>query len=118
MCQSKRKSEIKSLVIGGETFTDAEDIAECFNDYFGNVAANLERNIPPPSSDPVDFVRADTVNSMRIFPVSPHELEKFVSNLKNSYYGIDSIPVSIFKRVFPIVSDLLLYLVNRSFKKK
>ena len=40
-----------------------------------------------------------------------------MSNLKNSYYRIDSIPVSIFKRVFPIVSDLLLYLVNRSFNE-
>lgn len=47
--------------------------------------------------------------------VTPEECQKIVSSLKNSAHDLDSIPVSLFKRIFPCISVPFTNLINKSF---
>ena len=42
----------------GSTVSDPSDIAEVFNNYFSNVASNLDRYIPHPNISPMNFLGA------------------------------------------------------------
>ena len=92
-----------------------EDIAESFNAYFSNIASDLESHIPPINNDPINNISTNTVNSFYMYPVTVHEIQTIVSNLKNSSYGVYSIPVSIFKKCFSLISKDLVSLINKSF---
>ena len=49
--------------------------------------------------DPLENLPAQSVNSFYIFPATVTEIENIVMNLKNSSYGLNSIPTYIFKKV-------------------
>ena len=115
MNQNTSKSVIKKIIVDNNEITQAEEIANQFNNYFCNVASELERDIPDPVSDPIENVTVNSINSMCVIPVFIDELQQIVDNLKNSFYGIDRTPVFAFKRAFPIISDVLLMLINKSF---
>ena len=44
-------------------------IAEMFNNYFSNVASNLDRNIPHPNISPLNFLGAPVENSFSALPL-------------------------------------------------
>ena len=50
--KNKRKNVDISLVNGGGVTTSPKQIANAFNDYFANVACDIDRNIPLSTTDP------------------------------------------------------------------
>ena len=47
-------------------------------------------------------------------PVTDRELTLIVSNFKNSSYGLNSIPIVILKKCFPLLSRFLIGIINKS----
>ena len=45
--------ETLSIIHNGETFSDRAQIAEIFSKFFGNIAVNLENELPQTSVDPL-----------------------------------------------------------------
>ena len=115
MGTKESKCKIYSLVINDETIHENKDIANSFNEYFSGIALDLQRQMPPPVDDPLRNISSNAPNSFFIYPVTSSEVESIVGKLKNSYYETDSIPVKIFKIIFPFLSEYVAKLVNDSF---
>ena len=109
------RERTRELLLNGRTVSDESTMAEEFNNYFANLPKELERNIPPAISDPVQNVIGPTLNSFVLFPVTLRELSAIVNGMKNKSYGPNSIPVFVFKQIFPVLSSLVNTLINKSF---
>ena len=59
------KNTSKDVILNheGSTISDPSAIAEVFNNYFSNVASNLDRNIPHSNISPLNFLLAPVENS-------------------------------------------------------
>ena len=76
------------------------------------MAGNISRN----SHNFSEYLHTPVSNSFFCSPVTQEECSKIVSNLKKSSTDINSIPVSLFKRILPYITDPLTNLINNSFK--
>ena len=58
------KNTSKDVILnhGGSTVSDPSAIAELFNNYFSNVASNLDRNIPQADISSLNFMGAPVEN--------------------------------------------------------
>ena len=113
---SSNKKEISSIIVDGCEVGSTADVANHFNQYFNGVATALESKIPPPFNNPLSGL-SNLTNSLFIFPTTPSEIVKTVKGLKNSSYGLNSIPARIFKLAADSLSTPISKLVNNSFAK-
>ena len=111
-----KKQTIK-LSIKNNLITDNELIANCFNDYFSNIADNLSKNIQPSKNNFNDFLNVSNINSFFLSPVTTEEIELFISSMDTKKsLGPNSIPASILKLSSNIISEPISIIVNNSFK--
>ena len=77
----RHKNTSKDVILnhGGSTVSDPSAIAEVFNDYFSNVASNLDRNIPHANMSPLNFLGAPVENSVFC---APSDREKIVNLIR------------------------------------
>ena len=91
----------------GSTVSDPSAIAEVFNNYFSNVASNLDRNIPHPNISPLNFLGAPVENSFFCAPSDMEEIFNLIRRQKNKSTDLMNIPVFIYKilahRISPTV---------------
>ena len=83
----------------GSSISDPPVIAEEFNNYFLNIASNLDRNIHHSNISPLYFLGAPVENSF-FCPPPPSDSEEIVnliSRQKNKSTDRMNIPVSIYK---------------------
>jgi len=112
--RNKNKVEIDELYVNGEIFTNGNDISEHFNDYFCNVAANLDRDIPVSDIDPVRYLGAPNVTSMFALPSTFLEVQSVIGELKMKNCDLHSIPTFIFKSCADLLSPIISALFNLS----
>ena len=111
-----KKSSVHSIDHNNELLTTPQKIAEAFNDYYVNIAPNLDHKIPPSTANPLEFLRGDYPTSMLIPIVYPQEVINVILSLKNKKSNPMEIPVSLIKAnkdqiAVPICS---IYLTNLS----
>ena len=84
-----------------------------FNNYFSNVASNLDRNIPHSNKSPLNFLRAPVENS---FFCAPSDREEIVNLIRRQNKSTDlmNIPVFIYKILASIISPTVSMLFNNS----
>jgi hypothetical protein len=99
-----------------EISSDA-DISNHFNQYFLNVAKNLNSNVPSNSMDPCLYMTNSTEKSLFFQPTSEEEILQIISNLKNSSSGYDDIIVKLIKSVKHDILTPLAHICNLSFKE-
>jgi Skp family chaperone for outer membrane proteins len=99
-----------------EISSDA-DISNHFNQYFLNVAKNLNSNVPSNSMDPCLYMTSSTEKSLFFQPTSEEEILQIISNLKNSSSGYDDIKVKLIKSVKHDILTPLAHICNLSFKE-
>lgn len=109
------KKNISSVVVDDIEYDSPVDIANLFNDYFVSVAEHLNSEMPPPLQDPISNINVNLLQSMYVFPVTSHDIINITNSLKNSSYGLDSIPTRIFKTIINFISVPLASIVNSSF---
>ena len=82
--RNNKKSRITKLIDkNGEITSCSQKIAEKFNDYFVNIAANLKDNINNPSSARYSkFLKNQTTNSIYLAEVEPGEIKEIIAGLK------------------------------------
>ena len=68
LIRSKNTSKDVILNHNGSKVSDPSAIAEVFNNYFSNVASNLDRNIPHSNISPLNFLGAPVENSFFCTP--------------------------------------------------
>lgn len=114
MKSSRPKSTSLSLNIEGSKVSEEVTVAEYFNDFFSSIASNLNRNIPPPTNDPSSNICHSTYRSIFMTPVIPSEIVDITLKLKNSSYGLHSIPTKIFKLAIDSLAYPLARIINKS----
>ena len=96
-----------------QTLSEDATIAECFNEYFVNVATNLEASLPSP---PRIHARSQFSNISSFFlrPVSIEECSRVI-NLKLTKTDLNYIPVKHFKSISPLILYPIVKILNQSF---
>lgn len=103
---------IKSICVDGSVVSEEDEIAESFNNYFSNVASNLDSTIPKSDISPIDYLAPNLLSSLYMYPLTVCECSKIISNLKNTNYGPDRIPTRILKSVSNEITPVLCKSIN------
>ena len=114
---SNHKSNIIDKIRSNDSILDDPvDVCNSFVEYFSSVASDLDSKLPNTNISPTDYISVNVSHSMFLTPVSVSECLYVISNLKNKSYGINSIPVSIFKLIKSFIVHPLTTLINFSFQ--
>ena len=113
--QMHHQNTIKKLIYNNLEYSEAGDIAELFNQYFSNIATDLDREIPHSTMDPLQFLAPPISNSLFLTPATPNEISKVISGLKNTKNSINQIPIKLFKEYKTHYSSIICKLVNMCF---
>lgn len=122
---SAQKKEIKSI----QSFSNPQkqvveplEIANEFNSFFGTVIDNLKNSLDDVSGLQdaqyiQDFPRKYVSNSMYIFPTTVEEVMSTIKTLSsNKAPGIDGVGSFLLKELSDVISPILTFLINLSFK--
>ncbi len=112
----KKKSNIEKVLVNGHYVTDANDIANVFNEYFTQVGKSLSDKLPVPKFDFSKYMSDSNPYSIFLSPVTEDELLKEIYKLNNkNLAGIHDIPTNILKSCKHHIKSKLLKLINLSF---
>ena len=114
---AKKKSNevISSIIVDDIEITNQRTIAESFNNFFTNVATELNSHIPESNEDPIDNLSFNHSTTLFLSPVTESEIVSLVGMLKNSRYGLYNVPTKIFKMAVEFFAAPLCRIVNDSF---
>ncbi|RXG51166.1 hypothetical protein Avbf_17111 [Armadillidium vulgare] len=87
-----RTNNVTCLSVGDDEITDDIEIVETFNNYFSNVAVETAGLVGEPMNDYLNLL-PNVQESFYIFPSTPDEVEKIISNLGSNNPLLD-IPVN------------------------
>ena len=113
--RQNKPTVINELRVGENNFTNHEDIAEGFNEYFANIGPNLASNIDSSNYNFETHVK----NAKSGFAAFQHVTVSHVSHLlhglsSNKATGIDKISCKIIKLATPVISDSLTLIFNQA----
>ena len=110
------KNTSKDVILNhnGSTVSDPPAIAEVFNNYFSNVASNLDRNIPHSNISPLNVLGAPVENSFFCTPSDSEEIVNLIRRQKNKSTNLMNTPVFIYKNFASIISPTVSMLFNNS----
>ena len=81
------------------TITDGYDIANRFNKFFVNVGASLAKNNPVSDKKPSEYMTHNVLEVFYLSPVAEAEVDKIISNFKDSAAGWDELKPTIINTV-------------------
>ena len=87
-CSNKK---IKSLLVNDEVTVSWQDIAECFSDYFSDIAHTLDVSIPLTDECPFLHASENIMSSLFLIPVTKTEVLEIIASLKNTSSNINEI---------------------------
>ena len=106
------KNTSKDVILNhnGSTVSDPSGIAEVFNNYFSNIASNLDRNILHSNISPLNFLGAPVENSFFCPPSDREEIGDLIRRQNNKSTDLMNIPVFIYKILAILISPNFDYL--------
>ena len=111
----ERKQLVQKLVIGDQTYNSEMDIADKFNEFFVSIARDLDNDLPSGNISPYFSMSPPPPNSFFLRPVSELDCQNIIKTLKNTKSHLDTMPVTIFKKITPYIVTPLSKLINMSF---
>lgn len=114
-CPSGDRSMVPArLQYNGRQLNTDEEIANGFNCFYKNMAADLQKKL---EVSPVHFDEVVTDCSICLQQCTDNELDEIVSTLKSSSSaGPDGITSRDIKQIYPIIKVSLLAAINKCFK--
>ena len=112
-----KKSYINYMSLNNKILRKPSEISEAFNEYYTNIAPKLDQNIPPATSNPLNFLRGNYPASMSVPPVLPQDVTNIIKSLKNKKGNLNEIPVSLIKANSEQLAIPLSLLFNHSVQK-
>ena len=97
------------------TITDGNDVANRFNKFFVDIGASLAINIPVSDKQPSEYMTHNILEMFYLSPVAEAEVDKIISNFKDSAAGWDELKPSIIKTVKDSIKIPLAHIGNVSF---
>jgi hypothetical protein len=113
--KTKNGQQIQSLRSNNSVITDPVSLATAFNNYFGNVSAELDDAIPNAKPDVSDIHSQPTEKSIFLSPASYSEVTSVINKLSTSNaVGQDGLSSKIIKLVANEISPSLTNIINKS----
>ena len=107
---------ISHLTQKGKCIDNPKDVAQAFNNYFTNIAANIDSEIPRTRKSPLDYLGEKCEQTFFLSPTDSVEVQSIISELKKGKsVGPFSIPCTFLKMLNQPISPLLVILINESF---
>ena len=97
------------------TITDGKDIANRFTNCFVNIGASLAKNIPVSDKKTSDYMSHDVLELFYLSPVAEAEVDKIISNFRDSAAGLDELKPSFIKTAKDSIKIPLAHIGNLSF---
>ena len=116
--RGKNKTMPVSMMDGNKTISDPTAIANHFNQYFSNIASDLQDKIYHIGHSFSEYLNKSQKNSHTFFlrPTDTIEVQNTIDNLiVSKAYGPHSIPTDILQLIKPIVAEPLVDIINLSF---
>jgi len=105
------------LCIDNTQFTNPNDIANKFNDYFSNVGVTLANKIPQAPKSYCDYLPAPNPHSFQLRPTSTSEILNLLLELENSStQGPDNLSSSFIRSIATNIACPLSIIINHSFQ--
>ena len=115
--KGKNKSQPKSLLVNNKIITEPKKVADTFNNYFSNIASNLQNKIHYHGKDFSKFLTEPNPVTFFIKPTNEIEIINNINKLNNNKaLGPNSIPTDIFHLIKLNVAKPLADIVNLSFQ--
>ena len=115
---TKSKSSLQNisqLIVGGKTYSDPQQMANIFNNFFVDVPNQVCSEIPRTKKSPLDYLKQRTTDSIFLQPIIYTEIEDIISSLQNGKStGPFSIPIKVLKLLNPYISKQLAHIFNQS----
>ena len=107
-------TKVNSIILKDKVLSQPQAISDAFNNYFSNIASDLEVKLPPSENDYMQYMRGDFPHSIAIPETSPNDLLKIINSLKNKSCNVDDISVYIIKQNALLFARPLSFLFNQS----
>ena len=106
---------IKKLLWNNVEYDSDVDKCEIFNDFFSNVAMELDRQLGNSSTNPLDYIPNSISTSFFLSPVRSSECSYLIRNLKITKQCKDVIPVGLFIKFHHFYVNILTDIINQCF---
>ena len=92
--QNKSGNSVLKFIHNNHEYINSEEISKIFNDYFCEIAENVEAELIYSNVDPMTFIKVNGSHCTSLFltPVTPIECTDISNLLKNSKQLIDRVP--------------------------
>ena len=105
-----------SIYYNNKTVTSPFEIANAFNNYFSNIALDIQSSIKYSAKEFHEFLPPLSIKSFFLSPTDKNEIISIISALDSQKAsGPNSIPIKILKLMKNDISDQLAVLFNLSF---
>ena len=108
------KDNVTTMQHNNITLNNPTDIAEAFNNYFCNIAPELNSKLPQTNRNPVHYLKGNFLNSMVLPIITTQDTKEILKTLKNKNTGIHEVAVSVLKLNPDLIAHPLTILFNQS----
>ena len=84
-------------------------MSNVLNSYFVNIGKRISESMNARAYDHYQYLKINYVNSLLFAPVSSADVEEIILSLRNKPGNINTISISVLKRTWRHVSDVLSY---------
>ena len=113
----KGRRNRESIVLsddGGSDVTDRKQISDMFCKFFSSIANEIDNDMPPAVTNPLDYLHEFNPQSFFIFPSTPLEVNSIIMKFVNKSCSVNNIPVFIYKFLSEELSIILSNFFNLS----
>ena len=96
----------------GTSETDHLTIAENFNTFFAEIGPKLARKIPPEDTNITSYLGNRTNNSIFLNPTDSNEVNRRISNLKDTVGGWDKLTKNLIVNILDYILIPLTHIIN------
>ena len=114
--QNRSKSNsIKKIIINNIEYFNNVEIANLFNNYFSQIALDLDNQIPNTMINPCYLISRNTISSIYFNPVTTNECYEIINQLKIVKQDKNTPPIKLIKNISPYIAPVVSGVINLSF---
>ena len=104
----------RHILLDNKLLSSDNEIANAFNSYFSKIALNLDSELPPARSDPLQYLTGNFPNSMVVPETTIQDIVAVLKTLKTKPCSVDDFSVYIIKANSHLLVQPLALLFNQS----
>ena len=95
--KNRKTNDMNNIILKNKNLNNPLDIATAFNNFYTNIAPELDHSLPLTNTDPLSFLRGNFPDSMVVLPVHPQDVIQVINSLKNKRSNANEISASTIK---------------------